>query len=164
MPAAVADPKRSLESEQISPATIAHHTVYEKTPNLHQSHTCQCSSCCGPQAIARFGANLTSDDCTPHSVRKDTKPSSKPYMSMGSTAIPDGSAMVCRLVGKPPLSPWLSKNVLPLTKAGKDPNSVISLTAIFDRILLYDMIVTVCVLEYKKQKTGIGEQSCLPQP
>ena len=42
-----------------------------------------------------------------------------------------------RLVGKPPLSPWLSKNVLPLTKAGNDPNSAISLTAIFDRILLY---------------------------
>ena len=41
MPAAVADPKRSLDSEQISPATIAHHTVYEKAPNLHQSHICQ---------------------------------------------------------------------------------------------------------------------------
>ena len=38
MPAAVADSKPSLDSEQISPATIAHHTVYEKTPNLHQSH------------------------------------------------------------------------------------------------------------------------------
>ena len=42
-----------------------------------------------------------------------------------------------RLVGKPPLSPWLSKNVLPLKKAGNDPNSAISSTAIFDRILLY---------------------------
>ena len=41
MPATVADPNRSLDSEQISPATIAHHTVYEKTPNLHQSHICQ---------------------------------------------------------------------------------------------------------------------------
>ena len=30
MPATVADPNRSLDSEQISPATIAHHTVYEK--------------------------------------------------------------------------------------------------------------------------------------
>ena len=57
MPAAVADPKRSLDSEQISPATIAHHTVYEKTPNLHQSHICQ---------------------------------------SMGSTAIPGGSAISSR--------------------------------------------------------------------
>ena len=42
-----------------------------------------------------------------------------------------------RLVGKPPLSPWLSNNVLPLTKAGDDPNSAISLTEIFDRILCY---------------------------
>ena len=41
MPATVADPNRSLDSEQISPATIAHHTVYEKIPNLHQSHMCQ---------------------------------------------------------------------------------------------------------------------------
>ena len=41
MPATVADPNRSLDSEQISPATIAHHTVYEKTPNFHQSHICQ---------------------------------------------------------------------------------------------------------------------------
>ena len=30
MPAAVVDPKPSLDSEQISPATIAHHTVYER--------------------------------------------------------------------------------------------------------------------------------------
>ena len=37
VPAAVADPKRSLDLEQISPATITHHTVYEKTPNLQQS-------------------------------------------------------------------------------------------------------------------------------
>ena len=41
MPATVADPNRSLDSEQISPATIAHHTVHEKIPNLHQSHMCQ---------------------------------------------------------------------------------------------------------------------------
>ena len=41
VPATVADPKRSLDSEQISPVTIAHHTVYEKTPNFQQSHVCQ---------------------------------------------------------------------------------------------------------------------------
>ena len=41
MPATVADPNRSLDSMQISPATIAHHTVYEKIPNLHQSLMCQ---------------------------------------------------------------------------------------------------------------------------
>ena len=33
MPAAVVDPKPSLDSEQISPATIAHHTVYENVKN-----------------------------------------------------------------------------------------------------------------------------------
>ena len=44
---------------------------------------------------------------------------------------------LARLVGKPPLSPWLSKNVLPLTKAGNDPNRAISLTEMFDRILFY---------------------------
>ena len=93
MPTAVADPKRSLDTEQISPATIAHHTVYEKTPNLHQSHICQ------------WGA--------------------QPYLV----------GPLSRLVGKPPLSPWLSKNVFPLTKGGNDPNSAISLKEIFDRIL-----------------------------
>ena len=93
MPTAVADPKRSLDLEQISPATIAHHTVYEKTPNLHQSHICQ------------WGA--------------------QPYLV----------GPLSRLVGKPPPSPWLSKNVLSLTRAGNDPNSAISLTEIFDRIL-----------------------------
>ena len=93
MPAAVADPKRSLDSEQISPATIAHHTVYEKTPNLHQSHICQ------------WGA--------------------QPYLV----------GPLSRLVGKPLFSPWLSKNVLPLIKAANGPDSAISLTQTFDRIL-----------------------------
>ena len=93
MPTPVADPKRSLDSEQISPATIAHHTVYEKTPNFHQSHICQ------------WGA--------------------QPYLV----------SPLSRLVGKPPLSPWLSKKVLPLTRAGNDTNSAILLTEIFDRIL-----------------------------
>ena len=40
-----------------------------------------------------------------------------------------------RLVGKPPFSPWLSKNVLPLKKAANGPNSAILLTQTFDRIL-----------------------------
>ena len=35
-------------------------------------------------------------DRKPHSVRKDTKPASKPCMSMGSTAIPGGSAISSR--------------------------------------------------------------------
>ena len=95
VPAAVADPKRSLDSEQILPATIAHHTVYENTPNLHQSHICQWGT--------------------------------QPYLV----------GPLSRLVAKPPFSPWLSKNVLPLTKVANDPNSAISLTEIFNRILFY---------------------------
>ena len=93
MPEAVAEPKRSLDSENISPAPKAYHTVYEKTQNLHQSHICQ------------WGA--------------------QPYLV----------GPLSRLVGKPPLSPWLSKSFSPLTKGGNDPNSAISLTEIFDRIL-----------------------------
>ena len=41
VPATVADPRQSLDSEQISPATVAHHRVYEKTRNLQQNHVCQ---------------------------------------------------------------------------------------------------------------------------
>ena len=92
MPATVADPNRSLDSEQISPATIAHHTVYEKIPNLHQSHMCQ------------RGA--------------------QPYLV----------GPLSRLVGKPPFSPWLSRNILPLKRAANGPNRAISLTQTFDRI------------------------------
>ena len=92
MPAAVADPKQSLDSEQISPATIAHHTVYENIPNLHQSH------------MRQWGA--------------------QPYLV----------GPLSRLVGKPPFSPWLSRNILPLKKAANGPNSAISLTQTFDRI------------------------------
>ena len=113
MPAAVADPKRSLDSEQISPATIAHHTVYEKTPNLHQSHICQ------------WGAQ-------PYLVRP-----------------------LSRLVGNSSLSPWLSRNVLPLTQAGNDPNSAISLTEIFDRIFL-DVCNRLGFRVSKSKKRGSG--------
>ena len=96
MPAAVVDPKRSLDSEQLSPATIAHHTVvYENTPNFHQSHMYQ------------WGA--------------------QPYL-VGTLS---------RLVSKPPFSPWLSKNILPVKKAANGPNSAISLTQTFDRILFW---------------------------
>ena len=95
MPATVADPNRSLDSEHISPATIAHHTVYEKIPNLHQSHMCQ------------WGA--------------------QPYLV----------GPLSRLVGKPPFSPRLPRNILPLKRAANGPNSAISLTQTFDRISLY---------------------------
>ena len=36
MPATVADPRQSLVSEQIPPATIPHHTVYEKIRKFQQ--------------------------------------------------------------------------------------------------------------------------------
>ena len=42
-----------------------------------------------------------------------------------------------RLEGQPTFEPSLSKNVLPLTKAANGPNSAISLTQTFDRILFY---------------------------
>ena len=79
MPAAVADPKQSLDSEQTSPATITHHTVYEKIPNLHPSHMCQ------------WGA--------------------QPYLV----------GPLSRLVGKPPFSPWLSRNIVAFEKSCKWP-------------------------------------------
>ena len=110
MPATVADPNRSLDSEQISPATIAHHTVYEKTPNIQQSHICQ------------WGA--------------------QPYL-VGPLSRP---------VGKPPLSPWVSTNVFPLTQGGNYTNSAISLTEIFDGIFFY--VCNSVGFEVQKEKNG----------
>ena len=110
MPATVADPNRSLDSEQISPATIAHHTVYEKTPNLHQSHICQ------------WGA--------------------QPYLV----------GPLSRLVGKPPLSPWVSAYFLPLTQVVHNTNSAIPLTEIFDRV--FSDVCNSLGFEVQKQKNG----------
>ena len=108
MPATVADPNRSLDSEQISPATIAHHTVYEKTPNLHQSHICQ------------WGA--------------------QPYLV----------GPLSRLVGKPPISPWVSADFLPLTQVVNNTNSAIPLTEIFDRV--FSDVCNSLGFEVQKQK------------
>ena len=113
MPATVADPNRSLDSEQISPATIAHHTVYEKTPNLHQSHICQ------------WGA--------------------QPYLV----------GPLSRLVGKPPLSPWVSADVLPLTQVVNNTNSAIPLTEIFDRVFS-DVCNSLGFEVQKQKKRGSG--------
>ena len=113
MPATVADPNRSLDSEQISPATIAHHTVYENTPNLHQSHICQ------------WGA--------------------QPYLV----------GPLSRLVGKPPHSPWVSTNVLPLPQVGNNTNSAISLTEIFDRVFS-DVCNSLGFEVQKQKKRGSG--------
>ena len=109
MPATVADPNRSLDSEQISPATIAHHTVYEK----HQTFI---------KAICQWGA--------------------QPYLV----------GPLSRLVGKPPLSPWVSTNVLPLTQVGNNTNSAISLTEIFDRV--FSDVCNSLGFEVQKQKKG----------
>ena len=45
-----------------------------------QKHRVPPSSCpgSGPHSTARFGANTGGDDCAPHNVRKDMKPSTKP--------------------------------------------------------------------------------------
>ena len=71
--------------------------------------------CGGPQTIARLGANLFGDDGTPHSVRKDTKPSAKLCLLMRSTFVLGG---ISCLLDKPPFEPSLSNNVWPLTTAG----------------------------------------------
>ena len=113
MPATVADPNRSLDSEQISPATIAHHTVYENTPNLHQSHICQ------------WGA--------------------QPYLV----------GPLSRLVGKPPLSPWVSADFLPLTQVVNNTNSAIPLTEIFDRVFS-DVCNSLGFEVQKQKKRGSG--------
>ena len=113
MPATVADPNRSLDLEQISPATIAHHTVYEKTPNLHQSHICQ------------WGA--------------------QPYLV----------GPLSRLVGKPPLSPWVLADVLPLTQVVNNTNSAIPLTEIFDRVFS-DVCNSLGFEVQKQKKRGSG--------
>ena len=113
MPATVADPNRSLDSEQISPATIAHHTVYEKTSNLHQSHICQ------------WGA--------------------QPYLV----------GPLSRLVGKPPLSPWVSADFLPLTQVVNNTNSAIPLTEIFDRVFS-DVCNSLGFEVQKQKKRGSG--------
>ena len=113
MPATVADPNRSLDSEQISPATIAHHTVYEKTPNLHQSHICQ------------WGA--------------------QPYLV----------GPLSRLVGKPPISPWVSADFLPLTQVVNNTNSAIPLTEIFDRVFS-DVCNSLGFEVQKQKKRGSG--------
>ena len=54
-----------------------------------------------------------------------------------------------RLGGRPPFEPSLSKGVFPLRIATNGPNGIISLTQTFIRMFL----------EYKTNKTRIGEQS-----
>ena len=46
--------------------------------------------------VSQEHEKLTSDNCTEHSGRKDTKPSAKPCLSMGSTAVSGGFAILSR--------------------------------------------------------------------
>ena len=133
------------------------HSAQENAGLKHRVSNDACD-CSGPQAIARFGANLTSDDCTPHSVRKDIKPSSKPYMSMGSTAIPGGSAISS--CGQTSFFAMAVKERFDFDKGCKWPKQRHFIDA--DIRPHFTVFVTVCILGYKKQKTGIGERSCLP--
>ena len=94
-PATVAYSRQWLDSEQISPATTAHHTEYEKTRNLQQTNVCQWEA--------------------------------QPYLADS----------LSRLVGKPYFESSRTKNVLPLATAAYDPNSAISLTQTFNRILFF---------------------------
>ena len=66
-----------------------------------------------------------------------------------------------RLVGKPPLSSWVSTNVLPLTQGGNYTNSAISLTEIFDRIFFY--VCNSVGFEVQIEKNG-DRGTSLPQP
>ena len=47
----------------------------------------------GPHSSRQFRANFAADDYTPHSLRKDTKPSAKPCLPMVNTFVPGGSAI-----------------------------------------------------------------------
>ena len=60
-----------------------------------------------------------------------------------------------RLVGKPPLSPWVSANVLPLTLVVNNTNSAIPLTEIFDRVFS-DVCNSLGFEVQKQKKRGSG--------
>ena len=98
-----------VEARSVNVKKTTTTTVYEKTPNLHQSHIC------------RWGA--------------------QPYLV----------GPLSRLVGKPPHSPWVSTNVLPLPQVGNNTNSAISLTEIFDRV--FSDVCNNLGFEVQKQNT-----------
>ena len=69
-----------------------------------------------------------------------------------------------RLVGsRPPFESSLSKVVLPLIIDANGPNGAISLAKTFNRIY-FRLFVTVVILESRKHKMEIREQSYLLQP
>ena len=60
-----------------------------------------------------------------------------------------------RLVGKPPLSPWVSADFLPLTQVVNNTNSTIPLTEIFDRVFS-DVCNSLGFEVQKQKKRGSG--------
>ena len=60
-----------------------------------------------------------------------------------------------RLVGKPPLLPWVSADFLPLTQVGDNTNSAIPLTEIFDRVFS-DVCNSLGFEVQKQKKRGSG--------
>ena len=60
-----------------------------------------------------------------------------------------------RLVGKPPLSPWVSADFLPLTQVVNNTNSAIPLTEIFDRVFS-DVCNSLGFEVQKQKKRGSG--------
>ena len=110
--------------------------------------------CSGPQTTGKFGENTSGDDCTPHRAGKNTKSSGNPGLSTANTFIPCESA---------------------ISSCGPTSISAIATTA-FDKSCKWPkkrhfieadiQQPHICsnILEYKKQKTRIGEQSCIVQP
>ena len=60
-----------------------------------------------------------------------------------------------RLVGKPPISPWVSADFLPLTQVVNNTNSAIPLTEIFDRVFS-DVCNSLGFEVQKQKKRGSG--------
>ena len=91
----------------------------------------------GPQTIARFGANTSGDDCTPHTARKYTKYLGSPCLSRGKRF---HILRVSHLFLWPDLHfchPCHKYYTGPLIKASNGLNDAILLKQTFNRILFY---------------------------
>ena len=131
------------------------HSLQENA-NLKHSVSPGAFYCSGPRTYGKFGANTSGDDCTPHRAGKDTKSSGGPGLSTANTFIPCGLAISsCGLTS----ISAIAATAFDMGKSRNVPNSAISLKQTFNR-----NFVTGNILEYKKQKTGIGEQSSIVQP
>ena len=108
----------------------------------------------------RFGTNLSDDDSTPHGVGKGAKPSTKSRSLSGEHFHTWRIRHLVAWADFVFVTP-LSKVISPLKTAANGPNGAISLTQTFNRISFY-----FCNRKHfgvQKAKTGIGEQSCIPQ-